>query len=151
MSAGAGVGIRRAAWWGTAVFVVTSAAAAVAPEAPLEVPAFVVAILLFFAGCGAFVVAYSRAVARSRTDLIGVADLFFLTGKTAPPAVRLSLLAALAVQVVVGLGAAIARPYTSLAAGTLVPVYGLGLCGVWASRHGTFPPRPKERSDRRRR
>ena len=151
MTAGAGVAIRRAAWWGTAVFVVTSAAAVVAPEAPLEVPAFVVAIVLFFAGCAAFAAAYSRAVSRSRTDLIGVTELFFLTGKTAPPAIRRSLLAALAVEVVVGLGAAIARPYTSLAAGTLVPVYGLGLCGVWASRHGKFPRRPKEKPGGRRR
>ena len=148
---GAGLAIRRCSWWGTGLFVVTSAAAVAAPDAPLEVPAFVVAIVLFFAGCGAFVAAYSRAVARSRTDLIGVTDLFFLTGATAPPAVKRSLLGALAVQVAVGLGSAIARPYTSLAAGTLVPVYGLGLCGVWASRHGTFPRRPKDSTGRRRR
>jgi hypothetical protein len=147
----AGLAVRRASWWGTAVFVVTSAAAVIAPDAPVEVPAFVVALLLFFAGCGAFVAAYTRAVSRSRTDLIGVADLFFLTGSTAPAKVKRSLLGALAVQVVVALGSAIARPYTSLAAGTLVPVYGLGLCGVWASRHGTFPRRPKDKAGRRRR
>jgi len=146
-----GGAILRAAWWGTGLFVVTSAAAVVAPDAPLEVPAFVVAIVLFVAGCLAFVAAYSRAVARSRTDLIGVTDLFFLTGTTAPPPVRRTLLGALAVQVVVALAAAIARPYTSLAAGTLVPVYGLGLCGVWASRHGTFPPRPADEGVRSRR
>jgi hydrogenase/urease accessory protein HupE len=146
----AGLPIRRASWWGTAVFVATSVAAVAAPDAPFEVPAFVVAIALFFAGCGAFVAAYTRAVARSRTDLIGVSELFFLTGQTAPPAVKRSLLGALAVEIVVGLGSAIARPYTSLAAGTLVPVYGLGLCGVWASRHGTFPRRPKGSGRRRR-
>ena len=151
MKADAGGAIRRASWWGTAVFAVTSAAAVIAPDAPFEVVAFVVAILLFFGGCAAFVAAYARAVARSRSDLIGVTELFFLTGKTAPPTARRSLLGALAVQVAVGLGSAIARPYTSLAAGTLVPVYGLGLCGVWASRHGTFPRRPKDSARRRRR
>ena len=139
-----GRAILRASWWGTGLFVLTAAAAVVAPDAPLEVPAFVVAIVLFVAGCLAFVAAYTRAVARSRTDLIGVADLFFLTGTTAPPPVRRALLGALAVEVVVALASAIARPYTSLAAGTLVPVYGLGLCGVWAARHGTFPPRPAD-------
>ena len=133
------------------MFALTSAAAVVLPEAPLEVPAFAVAIGLFLAGCVAFVAAYSRAVARSRTDLIGVNTLFFLTGTTAPPEVRRSLLGALAVQVAVGLGAAIARPYTSLAAGTLVPVYGLGLCGLWAARHGRFPPRPHDQPPGRRR
>ncbi len=139
-----GAGISRATWWGTVVFGATSAAAVAVPDAPLEMPAFVVAIVLFAAGCLAFVAAYSRAVARSRTELIGVADLFFLTGTTAPPSVRRSLLGAVAVQVAVGVGSAIARPYTSLAAGTLVPVYGLGLCGLWASRYGTFPRRPRD-------
>lgn len=133
--------IVRAAWWGTGLFGVTAVAAAIYPEAPAEVPAFAVAIALFAAGAVAFGVAFARAVARSRTELISVADVFFLTGGTAPPDVRRSLLGALAVQVVIALATAIARPYSSLAAGTLVPLYGIGLCGLWAARHGTFSPR----------
>ncbi|HUQ64160.1 MAG TPA: hypothetical protein VM121_10435 [Acidimicrobiales bacterium] len=136
---GAGAGaIGRASWWGTAVFTLT-AVGAVAYSA-LEAVAFTVAVVLFFAGCVAFIAAYARAVSRSRVDLIAVSSLFFLTG-SAPKSVRRSLLAALAVQIVVALATAIARPYTSLAAGTLVPAYGLGLCGLWAARHGTFRPR----------
>jgi hypothetical protein len=146
-----GAAIARASWWGTVVFAVTAGAAVAVPDAPLEVPAFVVATALFAAGCVAFVAAYTRAVTRSRTDLIGVADLFFLAGTTAPPPVRRSLLGALAVQVAVGVGSAIARPYTNLAAGTLVPVYGLGLCGLWASRYGTFPRRPPDGAAAKRR
>ncbi len=146
-----GRAIWRASWWGTGVFALTSAAAVAVPDAPLEIPAFAVAIALFLAGCAAFVAAYTRAVSRSRSDLIGVTDLFFLTGTTAPPGVRRNLLGAFGVQVAVGLGSAIVRPYTSLAAGTLVPVYGLGLCGLWAARHGTFPPRPPDRAKGRRR
>jgi hypothetical protein len=135
--AGAGA-IGRASWWGTAVFAVTAVSADV--YSSLEPVAFAVAVVLFFAGCVAFMAAYVRAVSRSRVDLIAVTSLFFLSG-SAPPAVRRNLLSSLAVQVVVALATAIARPYTSLAAGTLVPAYGLGLCGLWAARHGTFRPR----------
>ncbi len=133
--------ILRASWIGTALFAVTATAAVIVPDPPFEVPAFVVAVALFLAGCAAFVGAYARAVSRSRRELISVADVFFLVGGVAPPPVRRVLLGALALQVAVALGTAIARPYSSLAAGTLVPLYGLGLCGRWASRHGTFQPR----------
>jgi hypothetical protein len=128
---------------GTALFALTASAAVVAPDA-LEPPAFVVAVGRFFAGCVAFVLAYSRAVGRSRRELISVADLFFLAGGSAPSGVRSSLLGSLGLEVAIALASAFARPYSSLAAGTLVPVYGLGLCGLWASRYGTFPPRPDE-------
>ncbi|MGD9797425.1 MAG: hypothetical protein AB7V15_04850 [Acidimicrobiia bacterium] len=81
------------------------------------------------------------AAARSRRDAVDLAGLFFLT-RSAPREVRLRLLGPLAVQVVVGLGTASVRPFTPLAFGVLVPVYGLGLCGLWAARAGRFPPRP---------
>ena len=144
-SPAAGRGIRTAAWYGTALFGVT-AVAAVLTEA-LEPVAVVVDVLLFVAGLVLFVAAYARAVSRSRTEAIAVTTLYFLAG-SAPPDVRRSLLGALAVQVVVALATAIARPYTILAAGTLVPLYGLALCGLWAARHGTFPPREESRRGR---
>ena len=133
--------IERADWAGTAVFAVTAIAAAASPTDASETVALIVAIALFAAGALAFAAAFVRAAGRSRTELIGVAQLFFLTGDIAPPATRRSLLAAFAVQVVVGLATAIARPYSSLAAGTLVPVLGIGLNGLWAARHAPFPPR----------
>ena len=139
----------RASWWGTVLFAATSAGAVAVPEPPFEMPAFVVAVGLFLVGCALFVLAYSRAVQRSRERVIGVAQLFFLTGDVAPPDVRRSLLGAFALQVAVALGAAIARPYSSLAAGALTPLYGLALCGMWAARHGTFPPRRPEKGKKR--
>lgn len=132
--------IGRASWAGTAVFVVT-AVAAVAGGAPADAVALVVAGALFTVGCGAFLWAYALVVRRSRTEVIGVAAVYLLTGETAPAPVRLALLGALGVQVAVALGTAIAQPYTSLAAGTLVPVFGLGLNGLWAARHGNFAAR----------
>jgi hypothetical protein len=50
-------------------------------------------------------------------------------------------LGSLAVEVVVAFGTAAARPYTIAASAILAPVYGLALCGLWAARYGTFPPR----------
>lgn len=133
--------ITQASWAGTAVFGATSLAAAAVDGGPIRGVAFAVAVALFAAGCAAFVAAYAQAVRRSREAAIGIAELFFLSGGVAPADVRRSLLGSFALQVAIGLGAAIARPYTSLAAGTLVPVYGLGLCGLWAARSGIFPPR----------
>ena len=136
----AGAGVRRASWGGTAVFVVTAVAAAIAP-ATFDPSAMAVAVLLFAGGCGVFLWAFLVAAARSRTEQLELAQLWFLTGPPTPAPVRRSLLGALAVQVVVGLATASVRPYTSLAAGVLVPMWGLALCGLWAARHGTFPPR----------
>lgn len=134
----AGAGIRRASWSGTGVFAVTAVAAVLVGD--LKPVALAAAVILFATGCVIFGVAYLRGLGRSRSERIAVTSLYFLSG-SAPTDVRRSLLGALATQVVVALGTAMARPYTSLAAGTLVPVFGLGLCGLWAALHGTFPPR----------
>jgi hypothetical protein len=135
-----GEGVRRAAWGGTAAFVVTAVAAAIAPST-FEPVALVVAIALFAGGCGIFLWSFLLVAGRSRTDQMELAQIWFLTGPPTPREVRRSLLGALAVQVVVALATAGARPYTSLAAGALVPMWGLGLCGLWTARHGTFPAR----------
>jgi hypothetical protein len=134
-----GRGIVRASWWGTAAFLVTAVAADVTTA--LALLALVVAVALFATGCAVFVWAFLLVAGRSRRDEMDVAGVWFLTGRVAPPAVRRSLLGALAVQTVGGLATAAVRPYTSLAAGVLVPVYGLALCGLWAALTGTFPPR----------
>ena len=125
------------------MFVVTAVAAAVAPST-FDGIALAVAIALFGGGCAVFTWAFLVAAGRSRTERLELAQVWFLTGPPTPPEVRRSLLGALAVQVAAGLATAAARPYTSLAAGVLVPVWGLGLCGLWAARHGTFPPRPPD-------
>ena len=138
-----GAGIRRASWAGTGVFAVTAVAAVVAPST-LEPVALAVAIALFAGGCVVFLLSFVVVAGRSRTDSMELAQIWFLTGPPTPASVRRSLLGALAVQVVVGLATAGARPYTSLAAGALVPMWGLGLCGLWAARHATFPARPPD-------
>jgi hypothetical protein len=133
--------IPRASWACTVIFAATAIAAAVAPDTFKPV-ALGVAVALFAGGCAIFLWAFLLVAARSRTDLMQQAQIWFLSGPPTPASVRRSLLGALAVQVAVGLATAAARPYSSLAAGVLVPMWGLGLCGLWAARHGEFPPRP---------
>ena len=137
--------IVNAAGWGTALFVMVAVAATIAPDT-LGIVALVLDVILFAIGCVLFAFAFVRAADRSRTQAIGIGGLFFLAGDVAPPAVRNRLVGALAVQTVVGLVTASVRLYTNLAAGTLVPVFGLGLCGLWAATHGRFArrtPTPK--------
>ena len=138
-----GAGIRRASWAGTAVFVVTAVAAVAAPST-LEPVALAVAVALFAGGCAIFLWAFVIVAGRSRTDRMELAQIWFLSGTPTPRSVRRTLLAAFAVEVVFGLATAGARPYTSLAAGALVPMWGLSLCGLWSARHATFPPRPAD-------
>lgn len=132
--------IVRASGLGTLAFAVTAVAAVFTRAA--TVPAAAVALTLFAAGIGVFFWAYAIAVNRSRTDAIGIGGLFFLAGSdTAPAPVKRALLIALGAQTVIGLATAAARPFTTLAFGVLVPLYGLALTGLWGARHGRFGPR----------
>ena len=145
-----GQGIVRATVAGTALFTVLAVAAAERPD-PLGTAAAAVDIDLFAVGCVAFLWAFGLAVSRSRTEEISVAGVYFLSGGSGPSAVRRVLLGAVAVEVVVALATAGARPFTNLAFGILVPVFGLGMTGVWTGRHGRFPPRIDEAQRRARR
>lgn len=131
-----------ASWIGTAVFTVT-AVLSVATSA-MRAVGVAVALVLFAIGCVVFLKAFFEAVERSRTEEIAVANLYFLSG-SAPSAVRRHLLGSTAVQVVVAFATASARPFTAVAFGILVPMYGLGMAGLWAARHGEFPNRRKLR------
>ena len=134
-----GAAIVRASWVGTAVFAVAAAAGA-AVQGVVGWIAFSVELGLFVAGCVVFVWAYAVAVRRTRTDEIAVAGVYLMMGST-PKHVRRMLMGSLTAQIVIALATAAARPYTIAATGILVPVYGLGLGGLWAARHGKFSPR----------
>lgn len=129
-----------ATWAGTFVFVVASALAVT--WSGLRPVGVTVSLALFSLGCVAFLWAFAIAVDRSRIDAIGIGGLYFLAG-SAPAAVRRHMMGALAVQTVVSIVAASIRPFTPVAFGILVPMYGLGLAGLWAARHGTFERRTK--------
>lgn len=140
---GAGAAVIRASFAGTAVLGVTAVAAAISPRT-LDVPALAVALAMFFGGTGAFVWAYVIAIGRSRVDEVAVGGVFGLAGGSAPDPVRVRLLGSLAAEVVLAIGTAAARPYTSLSFGILAPMWGLGLAGLWGARYGGFPARPPD-------
>jgi hypothetical protein len=134
---------------GTAVFLVSLAIAV--PLRSHRFAQFViggVSMVLFAIGVATTLWAYTRALDRSRVEEVGVANLYLLTGDTAPKAVGRIMSFALIVQVV----AAIAGAWigvvgldkgqlNALAFGVLVPMFGVGMNGVWAARHGSYGPR----------
>ena len=125
-----------ASWAGTGVFAVTAlAAAAGAPK----LPALLVALGLFVASLPVSIYALAKGALRTaqNAEKVTVGGLFFLS-RSAPPAIRRSLLGSLAACLVVTAATAAAEPF-----GVLVPVWPLGLCGAWAARHGQFPPIPE--------
>ena len=138
--------IVRADLAGTAVFSASAAAGSLTDA--WQTGSIVVSLVLFGLGIFAFIWSFFSAAERSRTDEIGVANLYLLTGRTAPRPVKRAMSAALAVQVIVGIGTAAAGfsglepdEFNPMAFGILVPMFGMGLNGLWASRHGSFGPR----------
>jgi len=103
---------------------------------------------LFTIGVATTLWSYARALERSRVDEVGVANLYLLTGPTAPKPVRRVMIGALATQIVAAvIGAWIGvvgldkGELNALAFGVLVPMFGIGMNGVWAAIHGSYGPR----------
>lgn len=113
-----------------------------------QVIVVVVSLVLFAAGVALSLWAYARALELSRVRNVGVANLFLLTGATAPKPVKRWLSAALAVQVVaaiagasVGMAGLEKSQLNPLAFGVLVPMFGIGMNGAWAAMYGSYGPR----------
>jgi hypothetical protein len=134
---------------GTGAFVVAVAVAIpFRDERPAQILIGAVSMVLFATGAGGSLWAYVSALERSRTSEIGVANLYLLTGSTAPRAVKRTMLGLLVVQVVLAFAGAIigatgltGSEVNALAFGILVPMFGIGMNGLWAVRHGSFGPR----------
>lgn len=148
-----GQGLIRADLVGTAVMVVAVAAGFVDYDR-FAFGAAIVCVALFAVGLVCFVVALWEGAQRSRRSTLSIGGWFFLAG-SAPRSVQVPLLSALVVQIVVGLAGGIATvgvataagdQATRLAFGVLVPTFGLAICGLWAARHGHFPPRDQPRT-----
>lgn len=140
-----GKGVARADAIGTVLLVVAILVVAVAPNDATELIYLVTSLVLFLGGSAAFVAGFLRAVGRSRTEVIDMAGLFYLTN-TAPRVVRRLLLGLWFTQIaVVAASLAVAPPF-----GVVAVLWGIGLLPLWGSRHGRFPPKPPEgRSARR--
>ena len=139
-----GDGIIRASWASTAVFGAVAVLAAATGNRALEITSAAVSLVLFAAGCVVFLVAYARAIGRSRTEEVAVAGVYLMMGNSAPRPVRGHLLGSLAAQTVIALVTAAIR--WPLAFGILVPTLGLACAGLWTATHGTFPVKTGDRA-----
>jgi hypothetical protein len=123
-------------WWADVAFAATAIPVAVGISGFDEV-AVGTALALFAASLVVWVLAFSRAAVRSAEgDDIVVGSMFFTVGGASRDT-RRQLFGALAACVVVAFATAWANPF-----GVLVPMLPLGFVGLWAARHGAFPPRP---------
>jgi hypothetical protein len=134
---------------GTAVFLI-----ALSVAIPLRNHRFAqfliggVSMALFAIGVATTLWAYTRALDRSRVEEVGVANLYLLTGDTSPKPVRRTMSLALTIQIVaalagawIGVAGLDEGQLNALAFGVLVPMFGVGMNGVWAARHGSYGPR----------
>lgn len=149
-----GAAIVRTDLAGTAAFLLAGGAGALGARSVM----IAVSLLLFAVGVAGFLWSFFVAAERSRVDEIGVANLYLLTGPTAPRPVKRAMALALAVQVVaclvfgaIGFSGLADDEVNPMAFGILVPMFGMGLNGLWAARHGAFGPRvaPVARAGRR--
>jgi hypothetical protein len=123
------------AWIGNLVFAVTAIPVAFGVDA-FDEAAVIVALVLFFVSLVIWCWALLAAIARTaRGDDVTVTTLFLIEG-VVPAVARWSLYGALAICLAITVGTAAANPF-----GVLVPMYPLGLIGLWGARHGVYPPR----------
>ncbi len=147
-SAGHGEVIVRGNIVGTVLFVVTAVFAAAVFTTAAQWVGAVTAMGLFAVGVFAFLWGFWNAIQRSREEEVSVTQLFLLFGAGTPSKVRRTMLLLLGVQVITAFATAIWRidgpdgsPGSSLAVGLLVPMFGLGMNGLWAAYHADFGPR----------
>jgi hypothetical protein len=96
-------------------------------------------VVVFLAGATLFSWAFLIAAGRSRQEEVTVAGAFFLAGSITEDDRRWAYRFLIA-QSVIGLVAASADPYTAMAFGILVPMFGLGVIAFLGSAHGVFRP-----------
>lgn len=141
-----GTGLVRLDLAGTVAFVVVAIVGVASESARSAV--VVASLVLFTIGVAAFIWSFFIAAERSRELEIGVANLYLLTGATAPPKVKLLMSVLLGTQVVVAFAGAIigavgltGSQVNALAFGILVPMFPLAMNSLWAVRHGAYGPR----------
>ncbi len=125
-----------AAWLGIGVFAAVSIPAAALPDT-LGVLNAVVSLVLFGIGCIGFIWAFFISAARSRTEQLHIAGIYFLS-KSAPPYLAWYFRFQLIIICVIAFTTAGIRPFTALAFGILTPVYIMGVMGLWGAKWGSF-------------
>jgi hypothetical protein len=100
-------------------------------------------VAAFAAGAALFTWAFLIAAGRSRVEEVTVVGAFFLGDGAVTKPDRIWALGFLSAQSMIGLGAASADPYTAMAFGILVPMFGIGVVAFLGSAHGVFRVRKR--------
>lgn len=96
--------------------------------------------VVFVVGAALFSWAFMVAAGRSRSEQVTVAGAFFLAGSIGTEDRRWAF-GFLIAQSLIGLAGAAADPYTTMAFGILVPMFGLAIIAFLGSAHGAFHQR----------
>ena len=132
---------------GTVALLVVTVVASVWENNATDLANLAVSAVLFLGGCGAFGYGFLKAVGRSRTEVVDLAGLFYLTG-SAPKSVRRTMLGLWFAQIAI---AAVSVVTVQPPFGVMAAVWGIGLISVWGARYGAFPARPGGGGNPRRR
>ena len=143
---------------GTLAFTVTAITAAVVFSTAAQWVGAITAMALFAIGVFAFLWSYWNAVQRSRDEQIGVMQMYLLLGAADPAAgaaddaadARGPESSSPSRRPSPARSPTTDRRVRRSPSGILVPMFGLGLNGLWCAFHGVFPPRAGPRGDRRR-
>ena len=95
-------------------------------------------VVIFLTGSAVFLWAFVIAASRSRDEAVSVVGAFFLGDGAIERNDRRWLFGWMASQSVIGLAGAIAQPFTALAFGILVPMFGIGVIAMVGARFGSF-------------
>ena len=139
----AGIGAVKLDLFGTVALAVVTLGAAAETNAT-DLANLAVSGALFLGGCVAFGLGFVRAAGRSRTEVVDLAGLFYLTG-SAPRQARRVMLGLWFAQIAVASASVffVSPPFAVMA-----PVWGIGMLTYWASRHATFPSRERVQTGR---
>jgi len=130
-----GRAIFRTSWAGNVLFAVIAVPVALGFDA-FDVAAVVVSVALFLVSLPVWGYAFFVAASRSAGGEDVTLGRMYLFDPGAPRPAQWQLYGSLTVCVVIAAATAAANPF-----GVLVPMFPLGLLGVWGARHGQYPPR----------
>ena len=122
---------------GTVAFLLVTVVSAISDADPVVLANLAVCTVLFVVGSAIWAWGFVLAASRSRTHVIDLAGLFYLTG-SAPTSTRRLFLGLWFAQIAIAVGS-IAT--TSPPFGVMVPVFGICVLIRWAAVNATFPER----------
>ncbi len=122
----------------TVVAVLATAAAVIVPASRWALVG--VSVFAFVAGSALLAGGVAVGSSRSRFERVTLGGLLLAAPPHLDGRLRRPLRLLATIQTVVGVAAAVARPFTTVVFAVLVPMFGLGVMAWLGGRHGRFDP-----------